>query len=172
MKCLFTEFQYSSSSVVDEERAVESCIKGLAPFVEFDKIDINYQGENIHGMFNEKATHIGPIGRLDLSTFQDRRGKVYNVTNLDVSNRTSGDDVMIVVAWKINLKDTFGLFQILSFDEYLYFLENRLVCFKLIARQAAYIIIYTVMNCICQIFLDTRNNAAPAAAARAATVID
>ena len=140
MKCLFTEFQYSSASVVDEERAVESCIKGLAPFVQFDKIDINYQGENIHGMFNKEATHIGPIGRLDLSTFQDRRGKVYNVTNLDVCNRTGGDDVVIVVAWKMNLKDTFGLFQILSFDEYLYFLENRLVCCILIARQAAYII--------------------------------
>lgn len=171
MKCLFTEFQYSSSSVVDEERAVESCIKKLVPFDQFDKIDINYQGENIHGMFNKEATHIGPIGRLDLSTFQDRRGKVYNVTNLNVSNRTSGDDVVIVVAWKVNLKDTFGLFQILSFDEYLYFLENRLVCCILIARQAAYII-YTVMNFIYQIFLDTRNNTAPTAAARAATVID
>ena len=126
IKYLFAHFQYSSS-VLDEERAIESCIKGLAQFIQYDKLDINYQGENIHALFNEEATHIGPIGKVDPSTFRDRRGKVYNVMNLDASHRTSGDDdVVVVVAWKVNLKGHFGLLQILSFEEYIPFLEKRL----------------------------------------------
>ena len=138
IKCLLAHFQYSSSAL-DEERAVESCIKGLPQFIQYDKLDINYQGENIHALFNEDATHIGPIGQVDPSTFRDRRGKVYNVINLDASHRTSGDDdVVVVVAWKVNLKDNFGLLQVLSFEEYILHLENRLECMLLLLYTINY----------------------------------
>lgn len=35
--------------------------------------------------------------------------------------------LVVVVAWKANLKDTFGILQVLSFEEYLFYLDNRLV---------------------------------------------
>jgi hypothetical protein len=127
LKCIVSQFQYSSSitTSIDHERAVESCIKELPQFLELDKIDINYQGENIHAMFNEEATHIVPLENVDLSCFRDRRGNVYYVTNLDASQRSSSDLVLVVVAWRANLKDAFGTLQVLSFEEYLFYLDNR-----------------------------------------------
>ena len=54
----------SSSTGADEERAVEAAIKGLSEFSHYINIDINYQGENIHGMINDEETHISPLGKI------------------------------------------------------------------------------------------------------------
>ena len=125
MECQFSSFQYNSlSNGTDEEQALESFIKQLAQFEQVQSIDINYQGETIHAMFNEKATHIGLIGKgTDLSSFHDRKGKVFYIT--DLSSTHSSGEVMIAVAWKLNSKDTFGLLQTISFEQYIYCLENR-----------------------------------------------
>ena len=125
MECQFSSFQYNClSNSTDEEQALESFIKQLAQFEQVQSIDINYQGETIHAMFNEKATHIGLIGKgTDLSSFHDRKGKVFYIT--DLSSTHSSGEVMIAVAWKLNSKDTFGLLQTISFEQYIYCLENR-----------------------------------------------
>ena len=125
MECQFSSFQYNSlNNGADEEQAVESFIKQLAQFNQVQSLDINYQGETIHAMFNQEATRIGLIGKgADLSSFHDRKGKVYYIT--DLSPNHSSSDVMVVVAWKLNSKDTFGLLQTISFEKYVYCLENR-----------------------------------------------
>ena len=125
MECQFSPFQYNSlSNGTDEEQALESFIKQLPQFEQVQSIDINYQGETIHAMFNEKATHIGLIGKgTDLSSFHDRKGKVFYIT--DLSSTHSSGEVMIAVAWKLNSKDTFGLLQTISFKIYMHCLENR-----------------------------------------------
>ena len=125
MECQFSSFQYNSlNNGADEEQAIESFIKQLAQFNQVQSLDINYQGETIHAMFNQEATRIGLIGKgADLSSFHDRKGKVYYIT--DLSPNHSSSDVMVVVAWKLNSKDTFGLLQTISFEKYVYCLENR-----------------------------------------------
>jgi len=125
MECQFSSFQYNSlNNGTDEEQAVESFIKQLAQFNQVQSLDINYQGETIHAMFNQEATRIGLIGKgADLSSFHDRKGKVFYIT--DLSPNHSSSDVMVVVAWKLNSKDTFGLLQTISFEKYVYCLENR-----------------------------------------------
>ena len=129
--CQFFRFQCltngcSSSTGADEERAVEAAIKGLSEFSHYINIDINYQGENIHGMINDEETHISPLGKNtdQLSFFRNRKGKVFYVSDLH-PNRSCCADVLVVIAWKANIKDTFGIIHVLSFDDYIFCLENR-----------------------------------------------
>jgi hypothetical protein len=129
--CQFFRFQCltngcSSSTGADEERAVEAAIKGLSEFSHYINIDINYQGENIHGMINDEETHISPLGKNtdQLSSFRNRKGKVFYVSDLH-PNRSCCADVLVVIAWKANIKDTFGIIHVLSFDDYIFCLENR-----------------------------------------------
>ena len=105
---------------------MEAAIKRLPIFSQCTNLDINYQGENIHGLVNEEETHISPLGKNadQLLSFRNRRGKVFYVTDLNPSRRSCAD-VMVVVAWKVNVKDTFGTLHIISFDEYVFCLENR-----------------------------------------------
>ena len=74
MECQFSSFQYNSlNNGADEEQAVESFIKQLAQFNQVQSLDINYQGETIHAMFNQEATRIGLIGKgADLSSFHGK----------------------------------------------------------------------------------------------------
>ena len=135
MKCEFIPFQFSSSnnSVTDEEQAMGAFLKGLTQFNPYGQIDINYQGENIHAMFNDEGTHIGPVtANFDLKSFRDRRGKVFYVTDLNppTSGANNAVEPLVVVAWKVDVKDTFGLLHVLSFDEYVSGLENRCVLFE------------------------------------------
>ena len=133
LACQFFPFQCntggsscSSSKSGDEDRAVEAAIKGLSKFSHYTNIDINYQGENIHGMVNEEETHISPLGNKNadqLLSFRNRRGKVFYVTDLNPSRSCA--DVIVVIAWKVNVNDTFGILHVLSFDEYICCLENR-----------------------------------------------
>ena len=129
--CQFFRFQCltngcSSSTGADEERAVEAAIKGLSEFSHYINIDINYQGENIHGMINDEETHISPLGKNtdQLSSFRNRKGKVFYVSDLH-PNRSCCADVLVVIAWKANIKDTFGIIHVLPFDDYIFCLENR-----------------------------------------------
>ena len=125
-QCLTTSTCSSSSNNgADEERAVEAAIKGLSQFSHYTNIDINYQGETIHGMVNDEETHISPLGKNadQLSSFRNRRGKVFYVTDLH-PNRSCAD-ALVVIAWKANIKDTFGMLHLLSFDDYIFCLENR-----------------------------------------------
>ena len=135
MNCEFFPFQLSSSnnSVTDEEQAMGTFLKGLTQFNPYGQIDINYQGENIHAMFNDEGTHIGPVtANFDLKSFRDRRGKVFYVTDLNPTTSSANNAVepLVVVAWKVDIKDTFGLLHVLSFDEYISGLENRCVLFE------------------------------------------
>ena len=133
LACQFFPFQCntggsscSSSKSGDEDRAVEAAIKGISKFSHYTNIDINYQGENIHGMVNEEETHISPLGNKNadqLISFRNRRGKVFYVTDLNPSRSCA--DVIVVIAWKVNVNDTFGILHVLSFDEYICCLENR-----------------------------------------------
>ena len=132
MKCVFVPFQYSSSKngVSDEEQAVGTCLSGLPQFNQFGQMDIVYQGEDVHAMFNEEETHIGPVAaNFDLQSYRDRRGRVFYVTDLNPSTSAANNNAVVepsvVVAWKLDVKDTFGLLHVLSFDEYLHGLENR-----------------------------------------------
>ena len=109
-------------------------LKGLPQFSQFGQIEIIYQGENIHAMFNKDETHIGQVNaNFTLESFRNRRGRVYYVTDLNPTssgaNNSFAVEPTIVVAWKIDVKDTFGLLHVLSFDEYLNGLENRCVYF-------------------------------------------
>ena len=131
LACQFFRFQCltnscSSSTGADEERAVEAAIKGLSEFSHYANIDINYQGENIHGMVNDEETHISPLGKNadQLSSFRNRKGKVFYVTDLH-PNRSCCADVLVAIAWKANIKDTFGIIHVLSFDDYIFCLEKR-----------------------------------------------
>ena len=117
-------FRYSMTNGVDEDQVLETSIKQLTQFHQFECIDINYQGESIHAMFNEEGTHIGLMeGSVELSSFRDRRGKVFYIT--DKSPTHNSGEVMVVVAWKLDPKDTFGFLQTLSFDKYVSCLETR-----------------------------------------------
>lgn len=137
MKCEFVPFQFNSSNngVTDEEeKAMSTFLKELTQFSQYGQIDINYQGENIHAMFNVEETHIGQVNAgVDLKSFRDRRGKVFYVTDLNPptsgANNNDGEP-SIVVAWKVDVKDTFGLLHVLSFDDYISGLENRCVSFE------------------------------------------
>jgi len=124
-QCLTSTCSSSSNNGADEERAVEAAIKGLSQFSHYANIDINYQGETIHGMVNDEETHISPLGKNadQLSSFRNRRGKVFYVTDLH-PNRSCAD-ALVVIAWKANIKDTFGMLHLLSFDDYIFCLENR-----------------------------------------------
>ena len=128
-KCQFYPFQYiSNDDTIEDDETVCTLIKGLTQFHQFGNIDVNYQGENIHAMFNEDKTYIIPaIENFDLSSFRDRRGRVFYVTDLNpmVSGTNGTASVVVVVAWKKNVKDTFGLLLILSFEEYFCGLENK-----------------------------------------------
>jgi len=124
MECLLDPFRYSMTNGVDEDQVLETSIKQLTQFHQFECIDINYQGESIHAMFNEEGTHIGLMeGSVELSSFCDRRGKVFYIT--DKSPTHNSGEVMVVVAWKLDPKDTFGFLQTLSFDKYVSCLETR-----------------------------------------------
>jgi hypothetical protein len=59
-----------------------------------------------------------------LSSFRNRKGKVFYVTDLH-PNRSCCADVLVAIAWKANIKDTFGIIHVLSFDDYIFCLENR-----------------------------------------------
>jgi hypothetical protein len=133
LACQFFPFQCntggsscSSSKSGDKDRAVEAAIKGLSEFSHYINIDINYQGENIHGMINDEETHISPLGKNtdQLSSFRNRKGKVFYVSDLH-PNRSCCADVLVVIAWKANIKDTFGIIHVLSFDDYIFCLEKR-----------------------------------------------
>ena len=136
MKCVFVPFQYSSrNNITDEEQAVGDFLQGLPQFNQFGQIDIIYQGENIHAMFNEDETQLGQVNaNFNLESFRERRGRVFYVTDLKpLSSGASNNAVepTIVVAWKVDVKDTFGLLHVLSFDDYLNSLENRCVYFPI-----------------------------------------
>ena len=103
LACQFFPFQCntggsscSSSKSGDEDRAVEAAIKGLSKFSHYTNIDINYQGENIHGMVNEEETHISLLGKNadQLLSFRNRRGKLFYVTDLNPSRSCA--DVIVV----------------------------------------------------------------------------
>ena len=124
MKCEFVPFQFSSSNyggVTDEEQAMGAFLKGLTQFNQYGQIDINYQGENIHAMFNDEETHIAQVTvNFDLKAFRDRRGRVFFVTDLNPpisSDANNAVEPSVVVAWKVDVKDAFGLLHVLSFDE-------------------------------------------------------
>ena len=130
LACQFFKFQCSCSTTnggADEDRGVEAAIKGLPEFSKYTNMDINYQGESIHGMINEEETHLSPIRGAynadELSSFRNRRGKVFYVTDLSLERNSV--DVYVVIAWKVNVKDTFGILHALSFDDYVFCLEKR-----------------------------------------------
>jgi hypothetical protein len=77
-------------------------------------------------MINDEETHISPLGKNadQLSSFRNRKGKVFYVSDLH-PNRSCCADVLVVIAWKANIKDTFGIIHVLSFDDYIFCLENR-----------------------------------------------
>lgn len=63
--------------------------------------------EDVHAMFNEENTHIGPVAaNFDLESFRDRRGRVFYVTDMNPSTLAANNDAIVepsvVVAWKLD----------------------------------------------------------------------